>query len=290
MIEAGISAQRREGSARIRKSGKRLVYEESWKAFYYDPTGQLQRDQVITAAGVPRVGLTRSGNGFTVCSSVDAERDAGNVKLWHVSIEYSSDVEEDTSGANESTSGDPTTWVPIASATFETYQWYSVEDASGNAFANSAGVPFTSSLPLPRTLIRYDFEQFEPPSTTLDEISARNETVNSTTFLKKPQKTMRLTVKDATIGYYYGYKVWRVAYSLLFKKDDWKHKVYDIGPFYLDGATKKVFKTDPPLEQTYFGFLTGSGGLSASPTLKEFDIYSTLDFSSFLRVRDDGYA
>lgn len=290
MIDVGYSGQRREGSARVRKSGKRLVYEESWKAFYLAEDASYRRDQVLQSAGVPRVGLTVSPGNYAVCASVSAERDPGEPKLWHLDMEFSSDVQEDTSGANESENGDPTTWVPIASANFETYQWYSVEDKNGTPFANGAGTPFTSSLPIPRTLTRYDFEQFEPPSTKLDTISERNESINSTTFLGKPARTLRLTVKDATIGFYYGYKVWRVSYSLLFKKDDWKYKVYNIGPYYLDGAEKKAFRTDPPFEQSYFGFLNGSGALSATPTIKEFDVFDEKDFSSFLRVQDNGYA
>lgn len=291
MIQEGYSGQRREGSGRVRKNGKRLVYEESWRAFYLAEDADMRRDQVLQAAGVPRVGLTVSPGGYAVCESVDADRDPGEPKLWHLSMDFSSDVQEDPSGANESQSGDPTTWIPIASANFETYQWYSVEDRNGNAFANSAGTPFTSSLPLPRTLIRYDFEQFEPPSTKLDAISERNESINSAEFLGKAARTLRLTVKEATLGFYYGYKVWRVAYSLLYKKDDWKHKVYDIGPHYLDGGGDPVaFKTKPPFEQPYFGFLTSSGTASATPTIKEFDIFEEKNFSDFLRVRDDGYA
>lgn len=274
----------------LRKNGKRLLAEEQWEYLVETDDVLTTRREVLIAAGLPIVGQTLSTGGITVASAKRAERTEVNRLWWKVTVDFSSEVEEDTNGSNESQSDDPTNWFPLAEASFETYQFYGLVDVNGVPFRNSAGAPFSSSLPLTRRLVKYEFEQFEAATTTLDEISDRNETVNSATFVGKPAKTLLLHVKKATIGYYYGYRVWRVEYAMVYNKDTWKHKVLDVGPYYLSGGNKVPFKTPPPLETAYMGFLTPTGGASATSTTKEFDRYESQNFASFLRVRDAGAA
>ena len=279
-----ILGEKREGSGSIRKQGKRLVFEEQYSYIVQASDKNATRLAVLSTAGIPRVGLTLSAGGFAICQSVDCNRDPVNPVIWHVTANFSSDVQEDTSGANESQSGDPTVWQPIAELSFETFTEVVAEDQSGTAIANSAGQPFSSGISLTRTLVRYDFEQFEPAGTSIDTIAGRNETVNLGTFQGKSAKTLKLTVRSASLGYYYGYKVWRIAYSMVYKPDDWKLKVLDIGNSYLSGGTLQPYLDEEG--NRIVGGLNGSGGkvtVGNAPSIKEFDKFEAISFS-FLRV------
>ena len=280
-----ILGETREGTGSIRKSGKRLVYEDKYSYIVQTDSKNTSRLAVLSAPGIPRPGLTLSGGGIAVCQSTDATRDAINPKIWHVVANFSSDVQEDTSGANESQSGDPTVWQPIAELSFETFTEIAVKDQAGTAIANSAGQPFGAGIQLTRTLVRYDFEQFEPESTDIDTIAGRNETVNLGTFQGKAAKTLKLTVRSATIGYYYGYKVWRIAYSMVYKPDDWQLKVLDVGNCYLSGGNLEPYLDNQ--QNRIVGGLNGSGGQVAvgdEPEILTFDKFEAISFS-FLRVQ-----
>lgn len=279
-----ILGEKREGSGSIRKQGKRLVFEEQYSYIVQASDKNATRLAVLSTPGIPRVGLTLSAGGFAICQSVDCNRDPVNPVIWHVTANFASDVQEDTSGANESQSGDPTVWQPIAELSFETFTEVVAEDQSGTAIANSAGQPFSSGISLTRTLVRYDFEQFEPASTSIDTIAGRNETVNSGTFQGKAAKTLKLTVRSASLGYYYGYKVWRIAYSMVYKPDDWQLKILDVGNCYLSGGTLQPYLDDD--ENRIVGGLNGSGGQVAAgdpPDILHFDKFEAISFS-FLRV------
>jgi len=108
-----ILGEKREGSGSIRKQGKRLVFEEQYSYIVQASDKNATRLAVLSTAGIPRVGLTLSAGGFAICQSVDCNRDPVNPAIWHVTANFASDVQEDTSGANESQSGDPTVWQPI---------------------------------------------------------------------------------------------------------------------------------------------------------------------------------
>lgn len=286
-----VRGEKREGNARIRKSGKKLTYEDTYTYLVTTDDINTTRLQILSAAGIPRVGFTRSGLGFAVCTDVACDRNPVNPYEWTVTANFSSEVEEDTSGANESQSGDPTSWQPIAEISFETFQYYRPFDYYNKPFVNSAGMPYSSALPETRTLVRFEFEQFEAKTLTIAEIAARNEIVNSDPFFGKDAGTLKLSVKSAKIGYYYGYKVWRIEYSMVWREDTWIYKVLDTGPYYKDGNTIKNFITPPPGEQHYMGLLNGQGGklTAADPHYNEFFIYPGYSFSTFLRVTDGPY-
>lgn len=277
-----LIGEKRTGNAAIRKSGQRLVYEEQWEFIVSTDDKNTRRVEVLTSNALPRVGLTLSGGGFAVCSSVDAVRREGNPLIWDATAQFSSEVEEDSSGANESESGNPTAWVPIAELNYETYTEYTFEDRNGDPFVNGAGFPFQTGLPRTRTLTRFDFEQFEPETTTVDQIEARNETVNENSFLNRDAGTLRLVVNSAKIGFYYGFRVWRISYSLVHKKDTWAYRVYNVGNTYKDGANFRPYLDTEGNRIT--GFLTSTGAKSTTPTTIEADVYDELAFESFLRV------
>jgi len=278
-----LLGQKRDGQASVRKNGKRLVYEESYSYIVQTDDVNTTRYQVLSSSAVPKVNVTIGGGGFSVCNSVEANRRDQNPLIWDVQATFSSDIEEDTSGADESQSGVPTAWTPIAELGFETFTEVSFTDANGDPFDNSANYVFPNGIPLTRTLIKYDFEQFEATSTDIDEIADRNETVNSATFQGRAAKTLRLQVRKASIGYYYGYRVWRVAYSMTYKPDTWQFKVADIGPWYLDGSDRKDFVSADG--SRIIGNLNGSGASATTASILEFDKYEAISFD-FLRVQN----
>ena len=276
-----LLGQKRNGSASVRKNGKRLVYEESYSYIVQTDDINTSRYSVLSSNAVPKVNVTIGGGGFSVCNSVEANRREENPLVWDVEATFSSDIEEDTSGANENESGDPTAWTPVAELGFETFTEISFTDASDNPFDNSANYVFPNGIPLTRTLIKYEFEQFEPITTTIDTIADRNETVNSGTFNGRSAKTLRLQVRKASIGYYYGFRVWRIAYALTYKPDTWQFKVADVGPWYLDGSDRKDFVSADG--SRIIGNLNGSGAAATTASILSFDKYEAISFS-FLRI------
>lgn len=284
-----IIGEVREGSASIRKSAGKLVYEDEYTFIVQTDSNETSRLAVLAAPGIPRPGWTRSAGGFAVCQTTTANRDPVNPKIWRVQATFSSEVDEDKSGADESQSGDPTSWVPIAELGFETYTEQVKKDINGVVLKNSAGQRLAGSVDRVRTLVRFDFDQFEPASTTSSIIAGRNETVNAGVFFGKQEKTLKLTVKSATLGYYFGYKVWKVSYSLLYKPDTWIFYAIDEGNTYIDNQGNLVKYTDDSIPPNRIvGFLNGAGGKLAAgsdPVALPIDIYEAINFSQFLRVR-----
>jgi len=279
-----LLGQKRTGGGSVKKNGKTLVYEESYRFFVQTDDPLTSRYEVLSSSAVPKVNVTIGGGGFTICNSVDAERDENNATIWHVDATFSSDIQEDNSGANETQSGDPTTWQPIAELGFESFTEVRFTDADGDPFSNSVGIPFASGIPLVRTLTRYDFAQFEPATTKIDTIADRNETVNLGVFNTRLAKTLRLQVKSATLGYYYGFRVWRVSYSLTYKPDTWKLKVLDVGNSHLPLVNGKFQPYKDSEDNRIFGPLDGSGNKATTAAVLEFDKYKAISFS-FLRLK-----
>jgi hypothetical protein len=278
-----LIGQKKVGGASIKKSSKRLVYEETYEFLVRTDDPLTTRAAVLSSSAVPKVNQTVGTGGFTICNSVDAERNEENATLWRVSATFSSDIQEDNSGANESQSGDPTVWKPIAELAFETFTEVAFTDANGDPFDNSVGIPFASGIPLVRTLVRYDFVQFEPATTSIDTIADRNEKVNTATFNGRAAKTLKLQVKGAALGYYYGYRVWRVSYSMVYKPDTWVFKVLDVGNSVKSGTDILPYLDDAEPPNRIFGPLDGSGAKAAVASVLEFDKYEDISFS-FLRV------
>ena len=114
----------------------------------------------------------------------------------------------------------------------------------------------------------------------------RNETINEGPYIGMPARTLKLTVNSSTLGFYYGYRVWRVSYTLTHKKENWLYRVLDMGPFYIDNnqnPPEVPFKVGNP-ERLVSGFLTPQGGKSDVPTIKEFRTFEETNFGTFLRL------
>lgn len=278
-----ILGQTRKRGGSIRRTGGRLVFEHEEEYFVMADTLSQDHDEILLTAGLPVAGLTVHDR--ALCNGKSATSDPIQPLLWTVTATYSSEVEEGGNESQENQGGDPTAFIPIAELAYESYQDVSILDASGTPVLNSANQPFETGFLRPRTLVRLDFEQFEPTSVTDEDIAERNETVNSAEFKGKAAKTLKLSVRSAAIGWYYGYRVWRIGYSLTYKKDTWRRTRLDIGNSYLSGGTLLPYLDNDG--NRIVGNLNGSGAkasVGTAPTILYFDEMESLNFSDFLRI------
>lgn len=279
-----LRGQSRKRGYKIRKSGISLTVEFEIEYYVLADSVDQPLIEIINTPGIPLIG---DQDGPTRAVGHSADNDPNNALLYTVTIEYSSEVDDDSSGASQQGQdfGDPTLWVPIAEFAFETYSEVRLTDAAGNAVVNSAKQPFETGIPQKRSIVRYDFDQFEPGTTDLDTISDRNETVNDAIFVGKAAKTLLLTIRKATFGFYFGFRAWRIGYSLGYKKDDWRVKRLDIGNTFLSGGVLKPYEDDEG--NRIVGPLDGAGAkqtAGTAPAILNFDTYATSTFSDFLRV------
>lgn len=278
-----LVGEKREGGVSVRKSGRSLSIETTHSYRVKADSKSDSRATIMATSGLPIVGSTL--NGPAICTGKTCNRDPANPLYWDVEVTFSTDSEDDSSGASEAAGSDPSTWTPIAELAFETYTEVGLTDASGNPVVNSAGQPFETGFARPRTLVRLDFDQFEPTSVTDEDLIERNETVNNATYKGKAAKTLKLSIRSATIGTYFGYAAWRVSYSLTYKPDTWQRTRLDIGNCYLSSGNLLPYTDNEG--NRIVGPLDGSGGKQAagtSPAVLTFDEYDAINFSSFLRL------
>lgn len=274
----------REGRVSITRSNGRNTVRN---IFYYDVLADdatQSRDQIVQAPGLPRVGLSTDAI-YGGCVGLQATRDPLKSTLWHIEVEWSTEAEE-----GNQQQGDPLTWIPEAEIQFEVFDEVVRKDKSGTPklFVNSAKSAFETGLTIPKTILRRDFFQFEPISTTIDTIEDRNNKVNTSTYLGRAAKTLLLQVRGAKIGRYYGLRCWLVDYSMKYKADTWTLKMLDVGYSYLDGSNNRKPYMDDDNMTIVLGGLNGSGAKVATqntdPSELSFERYETTDFSTFIRL------
>lgn len=281
-----VIGEKREGSARIRSSGGIPTIEETYVFLVRAESKSTSRYSVLATPGLPVVNVTASSYGLTICRTKDAIRREDQPELWDVTCEFSSEVEEgQDGGSGQDPQSDPETWVPVYETKFERLQEVVTKDWAGNAIANSCGVGFPTGLTIGRFIPVWEFYQIEAASVTDEQIIARNEKVNSSTFKGRAAHTLLCTVVSSVRGYYYGAARRLTQYRLAYNDRNWKHKRLDIGQQYLAGGVLEPYE-DAKGNQ-YHGPLNGSGGKVASigdpPAVLEFEMYEAISFS-FLRT------
>lgn len=278
-----LRGEKREGGIRISSKNGLPVVEETYSFIVESDDPYVSRIEVSQFDQLPFVNITQSASGLTVCKTKSGERRPGNTKFWDFVCEFSSEVDERSQEQDPETN--PEEWVVIYETKFERLQEVATKDQSGASIANSAGQPFQNGLTLSRFIPCWEFYQFEPATVTDEQIIERNETVNSTTFKGRAAKTLLLTVMSSVVGFYYGQRRRLTQYSLKYNDRDWRHKRLDVGTVYKDGSNYK-----PYLDQegnVMLGPLNGSGAKQAvgtAPAILNFDIYASIDFSTFLRT------
>lgn len=283
-------SERRVGSGSLRKTSDGLVYESQMEFTVVASSKYDDRGTILTATGLPTIGDSQDGP--AICQSLDAERSEVNPAYWIVKATFSSAVNQSTHGApalgNGGTIPHPTEFVPIISIGMTYREEVLERDLDDNAIENSAGTPFSTGLTVNRAIPTFEFEQFESDSLTLDAIVARHETINTSSFGGFAAKTLLLKVKAAEIGFYYGYRVWRVSYSIEYDKNTWTQELADIGPYYYDAVDDLFYTFEDVFGNPIIGKLNGTSGYLDPQTdqtvFRSFEIYPDIDFSTFIRT------
>jgi hypothetical protein len=296
-----------QGGVSVRKEGNGLVMVERMEFVIRTDSKTYTRSQVIRAAGMPVVNLSRTASG-AVCTSKDAERDAKNPYVWRGKAEFTTSNNEQEEDP-ENPSDDPTTWIPRWKVRFEPYEETVFHDSEGRAIVNSAKDPFAAGFTRKRLIAATTAVQYENPALTLDDIMDRNEAVNDSPFLLLPTGTLQLYVKDAELGTYGDYAAWRVVYALAYKKgipaakyrkydgtawvaatdwSGWRELVLDVGNRFLSGGVPTPYETKGG--HRIEGPLNGEGlklPAGNSPVVLGVEVFPTMDFNTFLRTHSE---
>jgi hypothetical protein len=278
-----IIGEKREGQAAIRSAGGMPVLDETYHFLVKADNKNNSRINILSTPGLPIVGVTMSAFGISVCKGKTAVRRDDQSLYWDVTCEFSSEVEERQS--NQNPGSNPETWVPIYETKFERLQEVVTKDKDGTAIANSAGQPFESGLTISRFIPVWEFFQIEPATVSDETIIDRNETVNSTSFKGRAAKTLLLTVNSSVIGFYYGQRRRLTQYSIKYNSRKWTNKRLDLGTVFLNSGVHKPYEDSEG--NVILGGLNGSGAkvtVGSPPAVLEFDMFSEISFSSFLRI------
>jgi hypothetical protein len=311
---ASIVVDKRAGTVRTRvKSDGTLTVEQDW--FFRiraDSIIENRASILLDTPGTPKYGVIY--NGIGLLKGCDATRMEEDPLLWEATFNLSNQVEE---GSDKDPSdgtpqmGQPTEWVPVVELGFEDYEEVFTESLSissseldtsaggsetdgvgynATKWINSAGQPYENGFVRQRRIITRRFTQFEPitgpNAVTLDQIEARNDTLNNATYLGKPKRTLKLSVDAVAAGFYYNLRCWRVDYVLAYKSTDWRLKVLDVGWYYKDGSGDlQPFKDDAG--NNIQGALDGDGDKATDqlePAIRAHKEFESIDFSAFLRL------
>lgn len=305
---ATLLGEKRDGNGRIRSRSGLPVYEESYSYLVQADSVHESRDSVLATIGLPVVNLTTSAGGFAVCRGLAATRREANPLYWDVTAEFSSEIDEQSTGSTDITTNPPETWVPIYETKFERYQKIVATDEAGQPFVNSVGDAFETGLTVTRHIPIWEFFQFEPATVTDEQVIDRSEKVNDDEFKGRAAKTLLCVVMSSVIGRYYGQLRRLTQYQLKYNVDDWRLKMLDVGyRHYNNGATSVVpynakilasggYTTDNL--ENILGNLDGAGQPAGGydgatdfavidgtePAIVYFDQYATINFETFLRI------
>lgn len=276
---------KREGKCSVRSSKGIPILDETYSAIVVCTSKNEEYTTVLQADGLPRVNLTLSPSGYSVCRSVNGVRREANPRYWDFTCEFSSEVEEGSAGESSSDpTSDPVTWKPVYETKFERLQEVVTSDKDGTVIANSAGQPFPVGLTTFRSIPVWEFFQIEPPISD-QEVVSRNERVNSATFKTLPAKSLLIVVMSSQVGFYYGARRRLTQYAIKYNKRLWTHKRLDVGTVYLDSGAHKPYLDDSG--KVINGGLNGSGAkvsVGSPPATLSFDQYASINFTDFLRI------
>ncbi len=285
-----IIDEMREGTAAIKKGkGTSLTFTSSWNFLVLADSPTTSREEVLLGTpGLPVVGLNY-GLINAICTGISAKREPKNPLYWHVTTEFDTGREDQKQNPSDPDNPDPTTWIPVfVIDSFETKQRILTVDKSPTpkTCSNSANQPFGEPLTETVTLCSYTFTQFEDPSQDINDIMDRNDTVNSVSFAGRSDRTLKLNVTSAELGYYGSFNAWRIGYRVTYDRDTWDVKMLDVGPNQLDG-TELIPCMDKENMFRVIGNLDGSGvqqDQDDDPYVITFRTKTEIDFNDFIRV------
>lgn len=296
-----ILGEKRNGSAKLNQDGRNgLSFSSTVEFLVVASDKNVTREEVLLLTpGLPVVGLLY-GPLFATCTSKSATRRTDHPLYWDVTCEFETSREQQRQDPNNP-SDDPTTWIPV----FKVDSFISkprivtvdkTPAAAGNVnfalngpykITNSARQPFEEPLTVNRLLAQFSFVQFENASQSLDDIMARNETVNETAFAGFGARTLLLNLTGAELGYYGGYPAWRCTYQVTYDNETHDVELLDVGSCYLTGGTTATGDQVPYKDKLgsyrIVGNLNGTGGQATDAATLTFRIYEEKKFEDFIR-------
>ncbi len=210
-----LKGQRSEGGVTASKEGSRVVLRETFTYVLISDSKTTTRTQVLSAAGMPIVGLTTSTAG--TCSEVDAQRDPRNWQVWTARATFSSDGDDQIVDPGNP-SGGPTTWFPVWKIGNEYYDEIADIDAAGIPVVNSAGDPFDVGVVKRKMVSTYRFSQYESDSLTEKQISDKSNIVNDATYKGFTKRTLLLVVLGSERPVINGTRYRRIDFELRYKE------------------------------------------------------------------------
>lgn len=281
-----IVGEMREGQGSVKKgTGTTLTFSSTYHFLVVADDKYTSREEILFGTpGLPFVGLTY-GAIQAICTGIDAVRRKEDPTYWDVTCTFDTGTESQKQSASDPTSNDPTTWIPVFVVdSFETRDKVLKEDFTPGTplkCVNSANTPFTDPLTETETLCSFSFTQFEDNSLTLNDILARNGTVNKTEFANYAERTLKLNITKAEQGYFVSVPAWRIEYRMTYDPDKWDEVRLNVGPVDINGedcvSLKNKFKI--------VGNLT-SGGLQTygAASTRTFITKRQLEFADFIRL------
>jgi hypothetical protein len=287
----------RRGSGSVRKQDKgRITLSFTVDYLVVTDDKRTTREEVLLGTtNAPIVGLNYGPLGV-VCVGKNAERSETNPLYWTLTCEFDSGTEEQQQDPTQPNNPDPTTWISIWKIDInddrEETLYEDFTSPTALMYTNTAGELYEPLTTVKKSVVSWKFTQFEPPTTTLVDLSDRHMHVNSTAIRGFPARSLLMSVREAELGYYNGFYAWTVPYSVAYNKDLWVDKRFSAGYNCLDAGGKLQ-----PYEVNgvqVFGPLKADGtrGVDAGPPEsldwslaheQTFLPYPEIDFNTFIR-------
>lgn len=216
---------------KLSSTDKGYVYTESQEYVVISDVKNETIFNVLSTAGLPRIGFTSTAFANAVCRDLTPKQDTKSPYVWYVTADYTTEpLNQDTDGDDED-NPNPTAWIPIYRGGIEITEDAMSEDFSTTPkkYLNSAGKAFPDPLVRRRPAIVYQFQQFIASSVTDYQIGEYNDTINLTAFRGFPADTLKCTIGEFERGYFYGMDCTKVPVKLAYKRDGWLDKKLDAG-------------------------------------------------------------
>ena len=278
-----LRGQKKGTSGKLSSTEKGYVYTQSLEYIVISDVKDESVYNVLTTAGLPRIGFSTSTFGNAVCRDLTPKQDSKSPYVWYVTADYTTEpLNQDTDGDDED-NPDPTAWVPRYTGGIETYEDRLDLDFSSTPkpYVNSAGTAFSEPLVRLGPIIVYQFQQYIVPSITDVQIGEFNDTINLSAFKGFAADTLKCTISGFERGYFYGVDCTRLSVKVAYKRNTWLDKPLDIGYEYRPAAGEKPVGSAGRLVQ-----LNSDGTerpKSSPPLALTFVPHKRVDFASFLR-------
>ena len=268
---------------KLSSTEKGYVYTESQEYVVISDVKDESIFNVLSTAGLPRIGFTTTGFASAVCRDLTPKQDTKSPYVWYVVADFTTEpLNQDTDG-DDPDSPDPTAWIPRYTGGIETYEDALVLDFSSTPkpYVNSAGTAFSNPLVRSRPIIVYNFQQYIAPTITDPQIGEFNDTINLTAFRGFDADTLKCTISGFERGYFYGMDCTRLSVRVAYKRNTWLDKPLDIGYEYRPAPGEKPVSSAGRLVQLETNGTERSKSLA--PLSLTFVPHKRIEFCNFLR-------